>query len=121
MQQDNNSSDKKNSRLGIDYELEGIAPNYVDRFAKINRIIGLIIVIAFVLWGLISSENGNRSPFETLLHEFGISSRESEPLAYFIAAVFFIAGSYFRFTVGSLITAILFKAWDLFKSLFKRI
>jgi len=121
MEQDKNKSAKKDSRLGIDYELEGIDPRYVESFAKIYRIIGVLIVVAFVLWGLNYSWSEYSSPFEMLAREFGASYSKNETWAYVIAVAFFVGGYYFRFTVGSLFAAIFFKSWNLLNSLFKRI
>ncbi len=45
-------SEKGASRLGLHYDIPGVDPENVALFAKIARIAGLVLVVAFVWWGL---------------------------------------------------------------------
>lgn len=117
--EDKKEKGKDHSRLGIDYDLDGIDPHYVARFAKIYRVVGLIVVFAFVIWGV--SERGySDAPFEVLAETFG-AGRDRDLWSYVIAAASLATGYYCRFQVGAISATIIFKTFDLIKSVFKRI
>jgi len=118
MEEDQN---KSKTRMGVDYDLEGIDPQYVESFAKIYRIVGLIITIVFVIWGVSYDWSYSDSPFESLADAFGASSRNEGLYSIFIAIACLAAGYYFRFTVGAAFGATFFKVWDIIRSIFKRI
>ena len=120
MEQDNDSTDERFSRLGIDYELDGDT-NHVERLEKKFRVIGLTLVIVFVLWGLISNWSRSNSPFESLAQYFGASYNKEEAWAYIIAAASFTMGTYLRFDIGALSSLLLLKIWAFIKSMFKHI
>ncbi|SBW12698.1 hypothetical protein KL86APRO_30189 [uncultured Alphaproteobacteria bacterium] len=109
--------DETNIRLGIDYDLRGIDPEYVQVFAKTYRIIGLIIVVSFVAWGLFYDFQWGRSPFEMLFREFGVGRQNREVAVWVFAAAITVSGFYLRFIIGAVLSAAVFKLWDVIKVL----
>lgn len=118
--EDKKKKSKDHSRLGIDYNLDGIDPHYVARFAKIYRVVGLIVVFAFVIWG-VNEWGYSDAPFEALAEMFGAGYLDRDLWSYVIAAAFLAMGYYYRFQVGAISATIIFKAFDLIKSVFKRV
>ncbi|WP_192034601.1 hypothetical protein [Halomonas sp. YLGW01] len=113
--------DKTNIRKGIDYDLDGIDPRYVESFAKIYRIVGLVVTLAFVIWGISYDWSYSDTPFRSLADTFGASYRNEGFYSFLIAIVFFVTGYYFRFTIGAAFAATIFKIWDFLKSIFRKI
>lgn len=114
--------EKYNTRLGIDYDINGIDPNFVESFAKIYRVVGLVIVTVFVIWGLSYEwSHTGRSPFESLARVFGAGYSSMGFYSLLIGVAIFSFGYYFRFSVGTLSYALIVKSWVFFMSIFRKI
>jgi hypothetical protein len=107
--------------LEIEHDLEGIDPTYVESSAKVYRIVGLVIVIAFVIWGVNYEWSYSNSPFESLVSVFGASYRREGLYSLLLASLVFVTGCYFRLAIGSFFVSTTFKAWEILKSIFKKI
>jgi len=112
---------KTMERFGINYDSPGVDPENVPAFAKILRLIGVILVAAFVLWGLLYDWSHSRSPFEQLLKEFGARGRHRNVWSYELAGAFSIVGWYFRFYIGTLFASIFFLITRLLCKIFKSV
>ena len=107
--------------MEIEHDQEGIDPTYVESSAKVYRIVGLVIVIAFVIWGVNYEWSYSNSPFESLVSVFGASYRREGLYSLLLASLVFVTGCYFRLAIGSFFVSTTFKAWEILKSIFKKI
>ncbi|TBW47618.1 hypothetical protein EZI54_22375 [Marinobacter halodurans] len=113
-------SDNRDS-LEIDHDLESIDPPYVESCAKVYRIVGLTIVIAFVIWGVNYQWSYSDSPFESLISAFGASYRHEGLYSLLMASLIFMTGYYFRFGIGAFFVSTILKIWNISKSIFNKI
>lgn len=107
--------------LEIDHDLENVDPTYLESFAKVYRIVGLAIVIAFVIWGVNYEWSYSISPFESLISAFGASYRREGLYSLILASFFFVTGCYFRLAIGAFFVSAILKAWNILKSIFNKI
>lgn len=118
------------NRVGVDYTMREVDEELVEPFAKATRVIGLIVVVAFVAWGLLynwsSSSWGygissSTSPFQEFFKFFGPSNSEANLLQWIMAGMLIISGWLFRFPIGNLLMVAVFKAIDIFKDVFRKV
>lgn len=86
-------------RLGYLTGIPGVDPENVPMFAKTSRIIGLVTLAAFILWGLTYNWKYGDSPFRALAENLGYYKNAGE---YYIAAASATIGWFFRFSLGVL-------------------
>jgi hypothetical protein len=113
---------KESARLGIFYDIDGIDPIKAELFAKTYRIVGVLVVVLFVTWGLSYGLDYNgTTPFQALARALGATYRNSAIYSLLIGALAFFAGYYYRFYIGNLILLKIFKLWDILMSIFRKI
>lgn len=115
-------NNKENARLGVIFNLGDTDPKYVEIFAKVYRIMGLVLILSFIIWGLSYDWSYNKSPFEALMYEFDVGSRNDRELfSYIMAGIILVVSFFYRFFIGATIAAIVFKVVDMVLFLFKKI
>lgn len=108
-------------RLGIIYDIQGVDPENVLVFAKVLRLLGFLAVAALVFWGFFGEWEYSDSPLETLVRELGVGYRYRDAAAYGIGGVTLLAGWFFRFHVGTAISAVVFGLVSLLGRIFKAV
>lgn len=112
------TTEPNRERLGVDYDLPGVDPEYVEPFAKTVRVVGLATVLAFVIWGLFSEGRIRYGLFGDISREFSI---RRETGAALIAIALSAAGYFWRFQVGILVMAIFIWGGTLVRRLFRAV
>ncbi|MHB2168028.1 hypothetical protein [Alsobacter sp. R-9] len=110
------ASDRE-ARLGLHYDIPGVDPENVALFAKIARLVGLGLVVAFVWWGLFDTYH----PFEDLAAALGIGWRNRAFFSYGLGAVILALGWFLRFRIGNLFFVAIFAIWGLITRLFRSV
>ena len=109
-------------RLGFLYGLPGVDAENVALFAKITRILGLLIVVSFVLWGMFYEWAYSRGPFEQFMREIGVRGSDFRYLsAWAFSALITVAGFRYRFQIGILFIGIFFRIYSVIAALFRKI
>jgi hypothetical protein len=108
-------------RLGVTFDNPAVDPENVPAFAKTARVIGVVTVAVFILWGLAYDWTSYRGPFEQLLSELGMRGDSRDVGAYILAAGIGAAGWYYRFHVGVLLTTAFFWLAGLVGKFFKSV
>ena len=107
-------------KFGTLYDVIGVDAENIGLFAKTARVLGVIIIVGFILWGLFYGWSSSRGPFEQLVREIGIRSQFRFTLALFLSAIFFIIGIRYRFQVSIRFCMILFRTFDFIASVFRK-
>lgn len=110
-----------NHRLGIDHSIPGVDKELIEPFAKIIRLIGIIVVIIFVSWGLFSEWGYRRSPFESFVIFVGFPRQDSEVFEWTLAILIFFFGWLSRFIIGNIFVVAVIKLFDFLKGIFRSI
>lgn len=111
------SEDQNSTRLGHHYDIDGVDPENVPMFAKTARIIGVVVVISFLIWGNFSGDYD--SPFQDFAD--WLSRRNDEMILIFTNIIVALGGWIFRFNVGALVASAFFGGLSLITGVFKRI
>lgn len=114
-------SSNRDKRLGLSYQFPGVDPKNVPAFAKIARLIGVVLVVVFISWGLLYEWSYSRSPFEEILKEFGIPGNYREIWALVLAGALGVVGWFYRFSLGAFFTFIVFWLLSVIGKIFKSI
>lgn len=105
-------------RLGLLQGIDGVDQENVPLFAKISRLAGLAVVVAFVWWGLSESYPPH---FEALAREFGVRYGRREAFSYGIAGAVLLGGWFARFWIGNLFFVAIFALWGVLVRLFRSV
>jgi len=120
---DDNKQEEKggSTRLGEFNNLPGIDPNLISLFSKITRIIGVVVSLMFILWGLYGKWDYRYTPFEAFAISIGFSYSNMSFGVVIITGSALLFGWMFRFYIGNVFTLLFVKIYDGFKFIFRKI
>ena len=114
-----------NQRLGIDHSISGVDNELIESFAKITRLIGIVAVAVFALWGLfyewVGYSYSYRSPFQSFIEALGFRRFEAEMIQWILAAAIMACGWFARFSIGNVFVVAAYKIFDFLKGIFRSI
>lgn len=106
---------------GESIRVEGVDPQLVKPFAKICRVVGLVLVVLAAIWVNTYEWSYRHTPMQALASEAGYWGKEAEVAGIFWTLFLLVLGWFLRFRIGRLFVGAVFIAIDFGKGLARRI